>query len=216
MINGKTYIGQHKFSLDKKDYYMGKGILITKAIKKYGKENFKKDIIEVVLSQFETNVLEKYYIAKERAIGKAEYNIADGGEGCGGWNKGKHHSEKTKRKIGENNIGKHGMPKSEEAKKKMAEAHKGKPLSEEHKKKLKGRTPWNKGKKMSEEYKEKLSESHKRQPAWNKGKKGLFHHTEEEKRKQSEAQKGKHWFNNGKVNKFCFECPHGFVPGMLK
>lgn len=27
---------------------------------------------------------------------------------------------------------------------------------------------------------------------------------------------GRHWYNNGKENKFCYECPDGFVPGMLK
>lgn len=41
------------------------------------------------------------------------------------------------------------------------------------------------------------------------------HHSEESKKKMSEANKGKHWFNNGKENKFCFECPDGFVPGRL-
>lgn len=138
LINGKTYIGQHEFSLGKKDIYMGKGVLIKKAIKKYGVKNFKKDIIEVALSHFETNVLEKYYIAKERAIGKAEYNIADGGQG--------------------GNLG-------EEVNKKIAEALKGRPKSEEHKKKiaktLEGNIPWNKGVPMSEEQKIKLSEKNK-------------------------------------------------------
>ena len=27
--------------------------------------------------------------------------------------------------------------------------------------------------------------------------------------------KGMKWFNNGKINKVCFECPEGFVPGKL-
>ena len=27
---------------------------------------------------------------------------------------------------------------------------------------------------------------------------------------------GKHWYNNGKINKRAKECPPGFVPGMLK
>lgn len=38
-------------------------------------------------------------------------------------------------------------------------------------------------------------------------------------RKISEAIKwkniGKHWFTNGKENKFCYECPDGFVSGMV-
>ena len=26
---------------------------------------------------------------------------------------------------------------------------------------------------------------------------------------------GRHWYNDGKVNKFCYECPDGFTPGRL-
>lgn len=40
-------------------------------------------------------------------------------------------------------------------------------------------------------------------------------HTEESKRKMSEAHKGRKWFNNGKVQVHAFECPDGFVSGML-
>ena len=39
--------------------------------------------------------------------------------------------------------------------------------------------------------------------------------SEESKKKMSEAQKGRHWYNNGKENRFCFECPEGFIPGRL-
>ena len=42
------------------------------------------------------------------------------------------------------------------------------------------------------------------------------HPSAETKKKMSEAKKGMHWFNNGKENKFCFECPEGFVPGRLR
>ena len=31
----------------------------------------------------------------------------------------------------------------------------------------------------------------------------------------SRSQIGKHWFNNGSVNVFKFECPEGFKPGRL-
>ena len=46
-INGKKYIGQKKY--DKYDYwktYLGSGILLSRAINKYGRENFSKEIIE--------------------------------------------------------------------------------------------------------------------------------------------------------------------------
>ena len=45
------------------------------------------------------------------------------------------------------------------------------------------------------------------------------HHTFEVRQKISEANRinrtGRHWYNNGKENKFCYECPDGFVPGRL-
>ena len=43
-INGKIYVGYHR-TLDPHDDYYGSGLLINRAIKKYGKENFKKEIL---------------------------------------------------------------------------------------------------------------------------------------------------------------------------
>lgn len=45
--------------------------------------------------------------------------------------------------------------------------------------------------------------------------------SEETKKKMSKAKigntatKGRHWYNNGKENKFCYECPEGYKPGKL-
>ena len=93
--------------------------------------------------------------------------------------------------------------------------NKGKKLSEEHKKQI---SAANKGKKFSEEHKNKIGAAHK----GNKNMLGKKHSTESKKR-MSEAAKGKniwskgrHWYNNGKENKYCYECPDSFVPGMLR
>lgn len=154
LVNGKTYIGQHESTDIMNDKYFGSGKLLKKAIKKYKKENFKNEIIEVVESRFQANVMEKIWITKEKSLGKAEYNIADGGQGGG-------HPQtiETKRKISESNKGK---PKSEEAKRKMSEAAKGKTKSEEHKKKIseaaKGENNPMYGKYHSKETKKKIGE----------------------------------------------------------
>ena len=75
-INGKFYIGMHKTTnLD--DGYMGSGVLISRAIKKYGIENFSKEILHI----FDN---EEDMIAKEKelvVISEQTYNIAEGGKG---------------------------------------------------------------------------------------------------------------------------------------
>ena len=201
LINGKTYIGQHKYK-ELNDSYMGSGVLIKKAIKKHGVENFKKEILYSRIQYRETaDDMERFAIAKERAIGKAEYNIANGGNGTGTV------SDETKQKISEARSGKptwnKGKKMSEEYKIKLSMAHKGQvtwntgkkcgPLSEEHKRKI---SESEKGKKLSEETRRKLSESHKGKSNSEEQKKKISaalkgrSHSKEHNRKVSEALKG--------------------------
>lgn len=181
LVNGKTYIGQHKYKETPYDGYMGSGYNIKRAYKKHGIENFKKEILVFNISERKyVDLLEKTFIASEREKVGIEncYNIADGGQGgnIGARNeewrrkqsdshKGRYPSKETKRKISE---ALKGEPKTEEWKRNISESLKGKHKSEEHRKKtseaLKGRTPWNKGKHfghLSDETKEKLSKLRK-------------------------------------------------------
>lgn len=90
LINNKKYIGQHR-SETFDESYAGSGILLLKAIQKYGKENFSTRILQECESDSELNELEKYYIKLFDAVNSNEYyNIANGGEGhaCEPWNKG--------------------------------------------------------------------------------------------------------------------------------
>ena len=81
--NGKRYIGKKVFDLKSEwKSYLGSGIALKCAIDKYGKENFKKNIVAIAYSEEELNNVEKQYIAFFNAAESSDfYNIASGGEG---------------------------------------------------------------------------------------------------------------------------------------
>lgn len=62
LTNGKMYIGRHKTdNLD--DGYMGSGKLIVKAVKKYGKSNFRKEWLMFCEDEEELDYMEREYKA---------------------------------------------------------------------------------------------------------------------------------------------------------
>lgn len=80
-LNSKTYIGQHRHRPGEKwNTYLGSGLLIVAAVKKHGKLHFQKELLQTASSAEELNLLETHYIAEERAKGRAEYNISQGGD----------------------------------------------------------------------------------------------------------------------------------------
>ena len=101
LINGKIYIGQHIAKEFEAEKYLGSGILLHKAVKKYGKENFKVILLESCDSKEQLDDRERYWIltlnSQEQSIG---YNLTSGGEGNnGGMFKGHKHSTKSLNKI---------------------------------------------------------------------------------------------------------------------
>ena len=119
-LNEKTYVGKRKirskYVTPETDKYMGSGIALKCAEEKYGLENFSKDILAICHLHKICKILEKSYIELYRSIGKAEYNIADGGEGGHGPT-----SEETKIKLRLANLGKKC---SLETRRKLSEFHK--------------------------------------------------------------------------------------------
>ena len=87
LLDGKTYFGQRtlpnvKYRTPENDPYFGSGVYISRAIKKYGKENFKRNIIiKGDFSKEQINRFEKCIIRVQRFLGKAEYNLASGSDG---------------------------------------------------------------------------------------------------------------------------------------
>ena len=102
-INNKSYIGQDKNN-DK--YYFGSGIYINRAIKKYGRKNFIKEILEDNIDTIDLlNEREIYWIKKLNTKCPNGYNLTDGGYGTSGfpaWNKGL--TKETNRILLENGI----------------------------------------------------------------------------------------------------------------
>ena len=83
-INGKKYLGQRKCQKQniENDIYFGSGILITKALKKYGKENFSKEIIFTCDNRKDIDFAEIDFIKKYRCLENKDiwYNRDAGGQ----------------------------------------------------------------------------------------------------------------------------------------
>ena len=85
LINGKKYIGKKTSKTFLAEEYLGSGIILKKAIEKYGKENFKvRTLEEINTNQKDLCDREIYWIDYYNAINSEEYyNIGAGGLG---WN----------------------------------------------------------------------------------------------------------------------------------
>lgn len=139
-INGKIYVGQHYTNED--DGYLGSGMLILKAIKKYGRVNFVRETLCECKDQENLNIAEIYWISQlsstDRLIG---YNLRPGG--LGEHQKSGHKfgpmSDENKLKLSNKMRGKNTYTRSAETRQRMSIA------------KI-GREPWNKGKTGVQDY----------------------------------------------------------------
>lgn len=78
-VNGKRYIGKDKYN---DPNYLGSGAILNKAIKKYGRENFVKTILEYCESEEHMCERERHWIQITNAqTSDVYYNIGAGGNG---------------------------------------------------------------------------------------------------------------------------------------
>lgn len=178
--NNKKYVGSHICDkLD--DGYLGSGHMIKKAIKKYGKENFGREILEYCEVIDDARNLEYNYINEYNTLTPNGYNISK----SGGANLSGHKlSDKQKILISENNA-KYwsGKKRSDKTKEKISKSHKNK-------------TTGRKGKGFKKEFIEKYGESIgeiKYNEFINKQRKSHLgkKHSEETLSKKSKSMKGK-------------------------
>lgn len=135
-LNNHKYIGSHSGQLD--DSYFGSGIHISKAIKKYGKKYFVKDILwegpKEYMREMETYWCEYFNVAKSSTF----YNCTNKGTG---WEKGRKNNKLSDYIKSINYIPwNKGLNKNNcESIKIASENAKGKPSG------MKGKVAWNKG-----------------------------------------------------------------------
>lgn len=213
-LNGKTYIGKHKCDKNEEPEsrsYMGGGINIRRAENKYGMENFSKSILAICYSEEEYNILEKVYIKLYRDVGKAEYNIAEGGDGGNTFKyKTKEEMKIIGEKISKAGKGRPGAMKGKhlslETRNKISEGVKKAFENEEIIEKIRRNTTRhiftpeermqislrNKGRKFSEEFRKRVSEACK----------------------NNKNTLGHHWYTDGVNNTLSLECPEGYYKGI--
>lgn len=195
LVNGKNYFGQRTMQPQYKnplaDLYWGSGVYLKSAQKKYGLENFKKEIIiSGKFSKEQINRFEKCIIACQRLVGKAEYNIADGGQGGKVfWGTERCTKEYLENQSKKAKLARLLYPESfQKARETAKETIK--------KKKENGWHGWSHYKGLSEEQKEAISKAMKGKNLGSKN-----------------PSFGKHWWTNGETTIKCEVCPKGFWAG---
>jgi group I intron endonuclease len=121
LINGKIYVGK---DTNDNPNYLGSGIILKNAIKKYGIQNFKKEILENCNTIKDLNEREKYWIKKYNTLDKQiGYNISLGGDGGDLFSNNPNKENIRKKYIKANKNKCIGMRRSDESKQKMKLNH---------------------------------------------------------------------------------------------
>lgn len=135
LIDGKKYIGLHRWEGTGVDEnYLGSGIHLTRAVQKYGPENFTVKILQTYDSREELAEGERYWIRESNAVNDDNYyNISEGG--IGGSHGEDFHQPLTEKMLRALEYGRH-LPASEKQKRQLAERRKNFVPTEETRRKL--------------------------------------------------------------------------------
>ena len=157
LISGKIYIGVHQ-TKDLDDGYLGSGSHISAAIKKYGKENFCKEILEFFDNMNDMFIKERKVVNEDFLKRDDVYNKVLGGhggspKGNGFTFKGCNHSEETKQRLKESKV---NFKHSEQTKRLLSENNWSKRDPKAH---SESSRLANEGKSKSDEHKEKIRQS---------------------------------------------------------
>ncbi len=127
LINNNIYVGMHR-TKDLNDDYLGSGKLLKKAIKKYGVDNFKKEILFIFDKEYVMINKEYELVNEEFCKRKDTYNTATGGSG-GDTLSFNPNIEEIKKKMSNKGKGKIpwniGIPRTKEVKLSISEKNKG-------------------------------------------------------------------------------------------
>lgn len=126
LVNGKRYLGQKKFDRRWKNY-LGSGRAFKDSVKKYGAENFRREIVTVCNSLDELNTAEYVLSVFFDVVASRDwYNEVYGGGTTAGYRQTNETKEKRR-------ASKQGYRHSDETIEKIRNSHKGFKYSEESK-----------------------------------------------------------------------------------
>ena len=223
LVNGKIYVGLKSGSKFVNSYW-GSGSLIRKAIAKYGKDNFSREVLAWCYTRDELEQTEIYWIAKLDAMNpEVGYNLTIGGHTTLGYKysaeqlaskktrNGQKQSQETKEKISlsikkyfAENPRPH-IPHTDETKQKIGAAHKGKTTSQETRDKLSaalsGENSPLYGVPLTEEHKQNISKNRKGKCCGPDHQDFGKHQTAERRANIGKANSGRIYINNGEITK---------------
>jgi len=197
LVNGRYYIGKHKTDDIDNDSYLGSGVVLQQAIKKYGKESFEREVIKICQTEKEAYEYEKLAICEEVLADPKCYNLKGGG--VGGKSPTPALLERMSQvKRGENNpmYRLYGKDNPNYGKKRPGVG--GRP---------KGKS-WSDEERAKHEYLRKyvIDYSFTQDPERNRK-------ISEAKRGKPGAALGKTWYTDGVTETYATECPAGFTKG---